>query len=399
MKGISWAEAMSMTNAKLAARFLDAKKQIWDDEFVYEIPDNLRVKNQAVLKFFEEIDYDKKLEIIIANCPHVVAWGGLHGALENYAEEATETREIASYDVASYYPSLIIQYGYMSRNVPDPREYERVYHDRLQAKRDGDKKKANAYKLVLNTTYGGMKNQYNDLYDPRMANAVCISGQLFLIDLIEKLKIIETVRLIQSNTDGIIISYDRRVGRLVDLTVKLWEKRTRFVMEKTIITKIVQKDVNNYVMSTAKETKVKGGYVSNWEGGTWQNSSLAIVDKAIVHYLLHGIAPEETVNACDHWKQFQMVAKTGRTYDKTVYVFNGEDTEVQSTNRVFATQNEACGTIYKVKVEKKRRDKVANAPEHCWIDNSDDPNPGSLDKQWYIDLANKRIKDYIGGTT
>ena len=76
----------------------------------------------------------------------------------------------------------------MSRSVPDPDEYKRVYETRIAAKKAGDKATANALKLVLNTTYGAMKNPYNALFDPRMANAVCISGQLYLIDLIEKLE-------------------------------------------------------------------------------------------------------------------------------------------------------------------------------------------------------------------
>ena len=53
----------------------------------------------------------------------------------------------------------------------------------MKAKKAGDKKTANALKLVANTSYGAMLNgkngiSYNDLYDPLMGRSVCITGQL-----------------------------------------------------------------------------------------------------------------------------------------------------------------------------------------------------------------------------
>ena len=82
-----------------------------------------------------------------------------------------------------------------------------------------------------------MKNQYNALYDPRMANSVCISGQLFLIDLIEKLTVNGDVTLVQSNTDGIMIEVAPDKLEWVRTIVKEWENRTRFVMEEESIEK------------------------------------------------------------------------------------------------------------------------------------------------------------------
>ena len=87
-------------------------------------------------------------------------------------------RIIKNWDVASYYPSLMIINGYTSRSIPSPQKFEEVYHKRIAAKKSGDTDTANALKLVLNTTYGATLNRYNDLYDPLMARSVCISGQL-----------------------------------------------------------------------------------------------------------------------------------------------------------------------------------------------------------------------------
>lgn len=408
MCGLSAGESMRMSNAKLTAEFLGAIPPNWEwhDKDEYEFPDNLIItKYPKVIEFFCDIDPErkKKLEIEIAGVPHTVAWGGLHGARECYREERTETRRISSRDVTSYYPSLMIQNGYMSRNVPDPEEFRRVYERRLAAKKAGDKATADALKLVLNTTYGAMNNQYNKLYDPRMALAVCVSGQLYLIDLIEKLEEVPTFRLIQSNTDGLIISYDADHEAEINAVIDEWSRRTGFGMEADEVERIVQKDVNNYVLrNTEGKVKVKGGYVTNYNGGDWMNRSLVIVAKAIVASLLDGVPPEKTIDDCEDPGQFQIITKAGSTYDKVVWRSPAGEVEVQNVNRVFASKDTAAGTLYKVKLpkaegEKERRDKIANLPDHCMIANRwSDFRPEMLDKQFYIDLAKKRINDYLG---
>lgn len=408
MCGLSPAQSLRLTNAKLTAEFLGAREpqEAWPDRDVYEFPDNLIItKYPEVIEFFADVDPERKrkLEIEIAGVPHTIAWGGLHGARECYLEERTETRRISSRDVTSYYPSLMIVNGYMSRNVPDPDEFKRVYERRIEAKKSGDKATADALKLVLNTTYGAMNNQYNKLYDPRMALAVCVSGQLYLIDLIEKLEDVSTFRLIQSNTDGLIISYDVEHEAEIDAVINEWSKRTGFGMEADEVEKIVQKDVNNYVLRTVKgKIKVKGGYVSVYEGkDLWKQNSLAIVAKAIVANLMDGTPPEETINACNDMEQFQIVCKAGSTYDKVIWISNGNEVEVQNVNRVFASINKDAGTLYKIKLpkqegEKERRDKIANLPDHCFIANRSGYKIGLVDKQFYIDLAQKRINDYLG---
>ena len=86
----------------------------------------------------------------------------------------------------AYYPSLIIKYGFFCRGIRDPKLYETIYNQRIAWKKAKDPRQA-AYKLVLNTFFGAMGSEYNRLYDPLQCNQICITGQLYLIDLIEKL--------------------------------------------------------------------------------------------------------------------------------------------------------------------------------------------------------------------
>lgn len=86
--------------------------------------------------------FKTSFEISIGGMPCKYAWGGVHGSLTGYYEEATETRVIQNRDVSSLYPSLIEIYGYLSRNVPDPEIFYAIKRDRINAKHTGDKQTA-----------------------------------------------------------------------------------------------------------------------------------------------------------------------------------------------------------------------------------------------------------------
>ena len=73
-------------------------------------------------------------------------------------------------DVRSYYPSLMIEYNYGSRNIRDHSKFKEVYDTRMIFKAQKNPKQG-AYKLILNTTFGIMKNKYNGLYDPKQAKS------------------------------------------------------------------------------------------------------------------------------------------------------------------------------------------------------------------------------------
>lgn len=408
--------ALGLTNPKLSATFLKASKlsNPTNGELVYNPPKELRLeKYKEVLDFYKVIDYEKTLTVKAKDLELVYGWGGIHGAIEHCQLETTDTFKIVDIDVGSYYPSMIIQLGYAPSSIPSAKGYEDIYNQRISAKHAGDSDTADALKLVLNSTYGALKNQYNPLYEPRVANHICISGQLLLTDLIEKLEDIPTLKLIQANTDGLMIGYNPKHEKKVNEVVAEWENRTRLNMEYTEIKKIVQKDVNNYVLiagstylikdgvkTVTKEDKskiaVKGAYVSLYAGGDFRNNSLVIVHKALVEYFLNGTPVEETINNATNVLDFQMIAKTGRTYTGTVYENAGILIPVQRVNRVYASLDASRGTLYKLK-DDGRKDKIANIPDHCIIDNTgQEVTLLDIDKNYYIEVAKKRINDYLG---
>lgn len=415
MCGLTDEKAVYMTNAKLTAAYLKARPPDvpWTDERAYRYPPNLKREYipQEVFNFFDRITdesipsdelFSSSLEIVVGGCPCKVAYGGIHGALPTYREEARGARVIRNYDVASLYPSLMIRCGYTSRNIPDPKLFESAYETRLKAKREGDKVTANTLKLVLNTTYGAMLNKYNNLYDPLMGRSVCISGQLFLLELARQyIAKVPSLKLIQLNTDGVMVSLEEGdLPTLLEINEE-WSERTRFLLEEDRIAKIAQKDVNNYVMvATDGSVKKKGGYLVRGiaKAGAFNiNNDAIAVANAIAAYFVDGTPPEESIGRDDDLSHYQMIAKAGSKYARCYQMVGGEREDRQKVNRVYATKDERFGTLYKVHRETGSPAKIAGLPEHCLIDNANAlDGVEMIDKDWYIALARSRINDFLG---
>ena len=310
-------------------------------------------------------------------------------------------RIIRNYDVASYYPNLMIKCGYTSRNIPSPKVFEDVVARRLEAKKSGDKTTANALKLVVNTTYGAMLNQYNDLYDPLMGRSVCITGQLFLLELANHLLAeCETLRVLQLNTDGIMVSFDdSEYPRVLEITGE-WQTRTGFELEEDRIKSLIQKDCNNYVeVQPNGSVKIKGGYLVRGiapAGAFNVNNNACIVATALKEYFVNDTPVEDTINACDDIFQFQIIAKAGAKYKEAYHLVDGEQVPIQKVNRVYATTDTRYGKLYKVKAENDATAKIEMLPEHCIIDNDNQITMDEVDKTFYIDMAKKRINDFMG---
>lgn len=412
LAGINEVKAMGMTNAKLTAAMLQAKKKQHNDERCYEYPSNLKKEYipQEVFDFFDRIHDDSlsddevfkgKLNIMIGECPVTLGFGGIHGAIPNFIWTESHQRGIWNKDVGSYYPHLCTINGYTSRNIPSPKLYENVLDRRMKAKAEGNMKVANPLKLVCNTTYGCLLNKYNNLYDPLMGRSVCISGQLYLLELAEHCyQEIKGLRIVQLNTDGIMVECDKKDYKKLNDICDEWQQRTGFELEEDTVIKIVQKDVNNYIeVQQGGKPKAKGGYLVkgvSTKGAFNVNNNCVIVATALKEYFLNDTPVEETINHCDDIFQFQMIAKAGAKYKEAYHLVNGVKVSVQKVNRVYATSDERYGKLYKVKAEDSSEAKIDSLPEHCFIDNNNELSIEQIDRDFYIAMAKKRINDFKG---
>ena len=412
---------IGLTKAQISAKILGCERTRRDDEFELFVLPCINVgKYQEAKEFFmdpQNHDYNKELNMMIAGVEHTIAWGGIHAGRKKYNNDGSGC-QMWHVDVASFYPRLMIFHDLLTRNAKRPERFKQIYERRIALKRAGKKKEQAPLKIVINGTYGICKAETSLAYDPRNANLICINGQLMLIDLIDKLESIEGFELIQSNTDGLIISLpdtDQAFDQMDDICFE-WESRNNMELEFDEIKSISQKDVNNYVFQFENgKLERKGAYVKELSPLDYD---LPIVNKAVVDFLIQGIPVEQTIGNCNDLKEFQMVKKISSKYShimqgghwesvrkinpktgkmKTFTEFKGERKRLQEKCvRVFASKDANDGGLWKVKNDGFVA-KVEGTPEHCFIWN-DEVNgvkcPKKLDKQWYIRTAKKRSDSF-----
>ena len=383
---------MGKTGAQRVAKILGGKGRKFDDEFEFPIVNTLRLKKYRAVKDWyrnpENHDYKKKQKVTIAGIEHTLAWGGLHGAIKKYYGEGIYLMA----DVTAYYPSLQERYKFGYRNMANPENFEKIHGENLRMKATGNKVARLPYKIADNAISGQLKDQYSPLYDPRENNAICVNGQLLLVDLIEKLEP-HIEKFIQSNTDGILIKlksiddYD-----LIDDIVWEWEERTGMRMGFDIYTKVFQKDVNNYLLVAHDgKTKTKGAYTKALSSVDYD---LPIINKAMVDYMTNGTPVEKTIRDCNELIMFQKVVKLSGKYWRAWH--NGKFM-AEKCYRVFASKDRNETYIGKCKQSGATIEKFANTPEHCFIDNGSIKGkkcPDYLDVLWYINLAKERLSQY-----
>lgn len=398
-------ENVKKTRAVLSSKVLKCQKiNIPKDRLHidYDKHINWNIIPKEIVDFFKKCEYDyrcggdfkeiesRKLKLMVAGVPHVYAFGGLHGAIEKY----TGTGTYLHIDVSSYYPSLIIVDNFMSRASTDPQMFTKLRETRYMYKAKKDPRQK-IYKILINATFGAMKSEFNPLFDPKQANNICINGQLILTQLI--LELSPYCQLIQSNTDGLVVKYNENYEQ-VEAIVKDFGKRFGLTFDIDKIVKIAQRDVNNYAIQFEDGHIEAKGRFSKFNGGTFMQNSLTIIDKALVNYYIYDIPVHQTVIDCykkNDLAPFQIICKMGSTYDGMYYEY-GEDGSTnlivtQKVNRVFATKDKKHWGIYKRKGDSYQ--KIANTSEHNIIHNEELAtfDKSKLDLNYYIDLCKKNL--------
>lgn len=418
---------ISKTKAQMSAEILGARRTKRDDEFELILPENLQLGKYEYIKdhFIDWAENSQDYKEItfktdICDTPHVFGVGGIHGAKDKYFGDGIYILA----DVGSYYPTSMVKYDYLSRNVATPKKFETILTERLEMKARKDPRE-NPRKIVLNSTFGASKDKWNKLYDPRQANNLCIANQLFMVDLLDKLE--GHCEIIQSNTDGIVMKlYSKDDESKIRSICSEWEKRTGFSMGYDKYTRVIQSNVNNYIfVAEDGYLERKGAMVKNLSP---LDNDLPIVNRAIVNYFVYDIPVRDTIMESDKLIDFQKVTKISNKYEFGFHarldggeIFSYElpvfrtrqgekylshyDTISHVGNRIdekvircFASKDINDGAIYKKHKDKITLDKTPSTPENAFIDNGDildKPIPEKLDREWYIALAEKRVREFV----
>ena len=424
---------LTATEAKLATLALHAK-QIPGIEFQIVRPQiypSLKVKNKEVLDFYlnEGFRKNEKLTVTLCGVKHQMGSGGIHAALKKCHE-----KDIIYLDVSGYYNLVMINYDLLPRTIPEEGKelYEYMYHEQLRLK-GVDNAKRWVYKTILLAVFGASMNKYTDFYDPQIGSLITIVGQVFLVDLLEKLE--GKVMLIQSNTDGIMVKPLENSSKEEVLSiVEEWCNRTGFVIKPKYIHELWQRDVNNYCyctedISNCKNSSIEemqqyicvkgecvGKYSSSIDMYTynefWTVKEPLVVQQIVVNFLMHSIKPEKTVELCKHdLRYFQFICKQN-SYDYCTLDeigINGEllsSKRIPGLNRGFAKRYDGNSysviTKHKLKNGKDFKAKIANLPDDIFIYNdeimSDEAHEklaSEIDFDYYVARGYERIKEFI----
>lgn len=387
-------EAIGRTQAQLASMILKARKQSYSDFWNIKLPETLKLdKYNFVAEWFlskKNHHNESTLTCNIAGLEHNIGWGGLHGAKEKYKYVCKDDEMIVHADVNQLYPTIMIKYDLLSRATKEKERYKNILLTSLKLKAEGKEDERKPYKDISNITYGAMGDEYNFLYDPLNRKLVCVYGQVLIVDLIEKIEGFS--ELIQTNTDGLFIKIKKKDFDLLDDVVFEWEERTGLKMSFKFYKKIVQKDVNCYVaIDYDGKLKRKGEYVKELSTIDYD---LPIVNEAVVKFLTEDILPEDTIRSCTELRKFQKIVKVSNLY---MCAWHNDKQLTGKIFRIFASSDTNDKNITKQKTHGATKEKFAKTPERCFIDNGDITNktvPFKLNKQWYIDLAIKRIEDF-----
>lgn len=357
--------SLSMTNANLTATILGAiKSEDRDDERdYYELPNGFLIENQDVLdnmtgELPEKIAFSVERRDVRVD----LGEGGSHSAKPSFINV---TEPMYHNDATSLHPSSIELFDLASRNIPEEYKgrYTQIIKDRVEAKHNKNKMITingvevfgwvldMGYKLPLNTKYGAMGAKFNKLYDARNRLLVCLVGQLAFFDLLEKLE--PHAKIIQTNTDAIdmIPNSDKDYEASQEI-MRDWENRTGYNMESEKYVEMFQKDVNNYVQRMDNDDVNIVGAIGLTRG---LKNSKAIVSNAFINYLLAEKDYKEFIYECDELRQYQIISKTGWTFDETVMIDkNGNELPAQKVNRVFAVREDYNNVVelFKTKVTK-----------------------------------------------
>lgn len=321
--------------------------------------------------------YEKNF--VFGGLRYTVGVGGIHSKNDPEIIIPAEDEMLIDIDVASLYPSMLIEYGFYPKHLgPEFLEvYSQIRSERIEAKHNGDKIKDSTLKLALNGLSGNLQNEHNFCYSPFAVMQIRINGQLLLLMLAEKLVELGC-RIVQANTDGLFVLLKKSIYDKVNIVCREWEQLTKLTLEEDRFEAMYQYAINDYIAVKEGYAKKKhefrdftavmdpktGDHIkygaTNAKGETYRNMdeirkdyiktkgmfitevllgkglSPKIIPEAIIKYFVDEIPVEDTVKGCTDIKKFLMSEKTGKQWH--VEYMNQE---IQRTNRFYASTDGA----------------------------------------------------------
>ena len=388
------------------------------------ILDKINFKTKELQYFLENLkkkilyssgEFKHKEKLLFGGHEYTFASGGLHSVDSPGVFEADENTLLCDYDFSSYYPNLIIQYGFKPEHL-DASFIElmsKITADRIKAKKEQGSKstEAEALKIVINALFGKLGSPFHWVYDPKSMLSVTINGQLFLLMIVEELHL-SGIECISANTDGILCKFDVSKKEEFERITKNYMQYMKIEGEYTYYKKYIRRDVNTYItIKTNGEYKYKGALMPSAELGKGYKHPIS--PKAVFDFYVYGKPVEETIKECQDIHLFCIAQKIGGDFTPELHydeikenVITDEEQEVieeteneslievlQKTTRFYVSNN--GGSFYKRKKDGSLFGLVVGKKVTVLNDIDDTKPIGEYDinYQYYIDEAYKFIDE------
>ena len=397
----------------LKTKYLEKTHKTWNDIKDLRSPCDKIALNEIILPFIkfdnpilkdllnemkqQVVSPDRKgynKHFLMDNLEYSVGVGGIHSVNKPSIFIAKEDEVISDVDVASLYPSLIIEYGFYPPHLG--KEFLEVYKgikdERIEAKHNGNKLKNLTLKLSINGLSGNLQSEFSWCYSPKTVMRIRINGQLLLLMLAEKLISIGC-QIIQANTDGLFVLRKKKDEQKFKDVCKWWENLTRLELEEDRFERFYQFAINDYLgviegykdSKNPKLLKKKGLFIDNVTLG--KGMQPMIIPKAINANLADNIPVEETIRNCKDINEFITYQKVDKKF--AVQYMNKFITHI---NRYYVSTN--GGYLYKCEVEGNKIVKFANMLTASGVTLCNDITaikefPKNINYKYYIKEANK----------
>lgn len=280
-------------------------------------------------------DWLKAERIRIGQAEYQMGIGGLHSCEKRQFIEAGKGHFLADWDVASYYPNIILAQRLAPKHLGDDflTVFESIVDRRIAAKRemqriekeiarlpDGSEKRiaelkeehtyhktqSDAFKLSVNGSFGKLGSKYSFLYSPQLLIQTTLTGQLALLMLIERME--DTgIRVVSANTDGIVLYGEKAFEAAMAGVAWDWMLDTSFELERTDYRCLASRDVNNY-LAVKLDGSVKGKGIFA-PPSLAKNPDCPIVYEAVANRIARGTPVERTIRDCRNVEKFVTVRR------------------------------------------------------------------------------------------
>lgn len=334
--------------------------------------------------------------------------GGLHSAVGHLKTTKTgkkepvydliDTTDVYQLDVTSMFPNIMIRDGLLG---PATDLYANLVADRIANKKAGNPK-AKTQKIVINSTYGGTRSNWLNLYNPQVAIHVNVSGMVAVYNLARGLSKIG--QIIQVNTDGVAVKLnnDPNAKERMFTIKKEWEKYFKLNLEVTHFKRFIQRDVNDYIsVKDNDHLKLKGTAIAQAQTrDPLKATTPTVLQTALLHHILN--PDDDLVEYLDNLRKTTPLVNWCWTLSSTVSkIQTGYTTDVngrrlpQKVNRAYASK--FGDSYYKERTQGKPA-KFAGTSDKLVINNEDITDctiPADLDVKWYANEVLRQYKPWV----